>query len=110
MVAQAGEVSVDRRAELASELGAVPAGRRHALLATCHRVELYGVGEPVCRPDMRLLRGEAAVRRLFRVAAGLEPDMAAGARWARTSHSVEPDPGWAGPVAERYHRFRELAG
>ena len=42
------------------------------MLQTCHRVELYGVGPPACRPDMRLLRGEEAVRRLFRVAAGLE--------------------------------------
>jgi xylulokinase len=47
---------------------------------------------------------------MARVAAGLEPDMAAGARWARTSHTVDPDPAWAGPVDERYRRFRELAG
>jgi xylulokinase len=47
---------------------------------------------------------------MARVAAGLEPDMAAGARWASTSHTVDPDPAWAGPVAARYRRFRELAG
>ena len=47
---------------------------------------------------------------MARVAAGLESDMAAGARWARTSHTVEPDPAWIGPTAERYARFRELAG
>ena len=47
---------------------------------------------------------------MARVAAGLEPDMAAGARWARTSHTVEPDPAWVQPVAARYRRFRELAG
>jgi xylulokinase len=46
---------------------------------------------------------------MARVAAGLEPDMAAGARWAKTSHTVEPDPAWAEPVAARYARFRELA-
>jgi glutamyl-tRNA reductase len=64
---------VDRRAELAGDLREARAGRRRwTLLETCHRVELYGVGEPACRPDMRLLRGDAAVRRLFRVAAGLE--------------------------------------
>ena len=73
LVAQAGEVSVDRRAELASDLHRAAAERRRwALLATCHRVELYGVGLPACRPGMRLLFGEAAVRRLFRVAVGLE--------------------------------------
>jgi xylulokinase len=47
---------------------------------------------------------------MARVAAGLEPDMATGARWARTSHTVEPDAAWTGPVDERYRRFRELAG
>ncbi|MBV8559519.1 MAG: xylulose kinase [Acidimicrobiia bacterium] len=47
---------------------------------------------------------------MARVAAGREPDMAAGARWARTSHTVEPDPAWVEPVAARYRRFRELAG
>src|SRR5215831_10300570 len=43
-----------------------------ALLATCHRVELYGFGPAPSRADMRLLEGEPAVRHLFRVAAGLE--------------------------------------
>ncbi len=43
-----------------------------ALLSTCHRVELYGLGPAPDLPGARLLEGEAAVRRLFRVAAGLE--------------------------------------
>jgi xylulokinase len=47
---------------------------------------------------------------MARVAAGLEENMNAGSRWARTSHTVDPDPAWAEPVAERYRRFRELAG
>jgi xylulokinase len=47
---------------------------------------------------------------MARVAAGLEPDMSAGARWARTSHTVDPDAAWVEPVAARYRRFRELAG
>jgi xylulokinase len=47
---------------------------------------------------------------MARVAAGLEPDMAAGARWARTAGTIDPDPAWAEPVAARYRRFRELAG
>ena len=47
---------------------------------------------------------------MARVAAGLEAEMEGGARWARRSHTVEPDPVWAAPVAERYARFRELAG
>jgi xylulokinase len=44
-----------------------------------------------------------------RVTAGLENGMHEAARWARTSHRVEPDPAWTAAVAERYARFRELA-
>jgi xylulokinase len=44
-----------------------------------------------------------------RVTAGLETSMNDAARWARTSHRVEPDPAWAAAVAERYARFRALA-
>ena len=47
---------------------------------------------------------------MARVAAGLESGMADGARWARRSHTVEPDLAWAEPVAVRYQRFRALAG
>jgi xylulokinase len=47
---------------------------------------------------------------MARVAAGLEDEMAHGARWARRSHTVDPDPDWSEPVAARYARFRELAG
>jgi xylulokinase len=32
-----------------------------------------------------------------------------GARWARTSRTVDPDPRWVGPMEERYTRFRALA-
>jgi xylulokinase len=45
-----------------------------------------------------------------RVTAGLESTTNDAARWARTSHRVEPDPAWTAPVRERYTRFRELAG
>jgi len=47
---------------------------------------------------------------MARVAAGLEPDMAAGSRWAKSAGTVDPDPAWTEPVADRYRRFRELAG
>jgi xylulokinase len=43
---------------------------------------------------------------LARAVAGLEEGTAEAHRWARTDHRVEPDPRWAGPVAERYERFR----
>ena len=46
---------------------------------------------------------------IARVTAGLESAMTDGARWARTSHRVEPDPVWARAVEERYARYRQLA-
>ena len=46
---------------------------------------------------------------MARVAAGLEANMNDGARWARTSHTVEPDPAWTAAADQRYRRFRELA-
>jgi glutamyl-tRNA reductase len=42
------------------------------LLATCHRVELYGIGPAPRWPGVITLRGREAVRRLISVAAGLE--------------------------------------
>jgi xylulokinase len=45
-----------------------------------------------------------------RLAAGLETDMTAARRWARTARVVDPDPAWRGPVEERYARFSEVAG
>ena len=44
-----------------------------------------------------------------RVTAGLETSMNDAARWARTSHRVEPDAAWTNAVEDRYSRFRELA-
>ncbi len=44
-----------------------------------------------------------------RVAAGLESSEADGARWARTSHRVEPDPVWQAVCDARYLTFREAA-
>ena len=41
-----------------------------------------------------------------RVVAGLETNATDARRWARTSRTVEPEPAWVGPVAERYQLFR----
>ncbi len=60
------------RAALAAELGGRPElAASTVLLATCHRVELYGFG---ARPAVAAptVAGEQAVRRLLRIAAGLE--------------------------------------
>ncbi len=64
----ASESTAEERARLASVLAAAP----HILLETCHRVELYGSGEPGALSGLRVRTGEAAVRHLCRVAAGLE--------------------------------------
>ncbi|UXA08010.1 xylulose kinase [Mycobacterium sp. SMC-2] len=45
---------------------------------------------------------------LARMAAGLETSIADAARWARTERVVEPDPGWAAAVEDRYQRFLVL--
>jgi xylulokinase len=45
---------------------------------------------------------------MARVIAGLEESMSDAARWAATSHRVEPDPAWSAATTERYGRFREL--
>ena len=45
-----------------------------------------------------------------RMAAGLETSMSDAARWARTSHRVEPDRAWLAAVDERYRVYRDLAG
>ncbi len=47
---------------------------------------------------------------LARVAAGLETSANDASRWARTARVVDPDPRWTAAVAERYERFREVAG
>ncbi|MYI56786.1 MAG: xylulose kinase [Acidimicrobiia bacterium] len=43
-----------------------------------------------------------------RLVAGLESDLAGGARWATTARIVEPDPRWVGPSEARYQRFATL--
>jgi xylulokinase len=43
------------------------------------------------------------------MAVGAESVLTDAARWAAVERVVEPSPAWAGPVAERYRRFIELA-
>jgi len=45
---------------------------------------------------------------LARMAVGLEESMDGAARWAGRGRTVEPDPSWVEPVAERYERFVAL--
>ena len=44
-----------------------------------------------------------------RMGAGLESSMTDAARWARTSHRVEPDATWSAAMQPRYARYRALA-
>ena len=63
--------------------------------------------------DLDLTHDGASIRRaafLARLAAGLETSTNEAARWARTSHVVDPDPAWATAVTDRYARFCEIAG
>ena len=48
---------------------------------------------------------------LARIAAGLEEPMAMteGRRWAVVGRTIEPDPAWLDPVADRYERFLALS-
>jgi xylulokinase len=46
---------------------------------------------------------------IARCVAGVETSMLDASRWAKTSHTVEPDERWAAAANERYQRFRELS-
>jgi xylulokinase len=47
---------------------------------------------------------------IARVAAGLGDTLADAGRWARRSHTIEPDPAVVEPAADRYRRFLALSG
>ena len=72
IVATAGNVPALERDELRRSLELAAGGRSdRVLLATCHRVELYGTG-PIPATALQVLSGSSAVEHLLRVAAGLE--------------------------------------
>ena len=73
IVASAGDLDAGDRAALAREIDEwLAAGGAGVALVTCHRVELYGVGEMPALAAARVLRDHRAAVHLLRVASGLE--------------------------------------
>lgn len=73
LIASAAETDASSRQELASAMRAwVSAGGNGVPLVTCHRAELYGIGEMPRLAPAQAVIGVPAIRHLFRVAAGLE--------------------------------------
>lgn len=73
LTASASELDAARRDSLSREMKAwLRGGHEGVVLATCHRVELYGTGAPpaIAAPTLRC--GASAISHLLRVAAGLE--------------------------------------
>jgi xylulokinase len=62
--------------------------------------------DPVAVPE----GGALGAAYLARITAGLEESAADAARWAGYGPRVEPDPRWEAAAADRYTRYRELAG
>lgn len=107
--ASAAERSAEERGRIAG-LMRLAASAEGVLLSTCHRVELYGVGEPPSlAADLNLRSGQAAVIHLFRVAAGLESALVGEDEVLHQVRDAFRDGAAGGKLDPRLHRLFELA-
>jgi glutamyl-tRNA reductase len=109
----AGVSATDRPADERERI-AVRLRQEHAgggvLLSTCHRVELYGFGEPPrLLGDLRVEQGEAAVVHLLRVAAGLESALVGEDEVLHQVRDAFRASAAAGRLDHRLHRLFEVA-
>ena len=105
----AAERPADERDRIAARLRqGIAAG--HVLLSTCHRVELYGFGEPPSLTgDLPLQTGEAAVVHLLRVAAGLESALVGEDEVLHQVRDAFREAAANGRLDGRLHRLFEMA-
>lgn len=85
-------------------------GGGQVLLSTCHRIELYGFGEPPrLAGELPLQSGEAAVVHLLRVAAGLESALVGEDEVLHQVRDAFREAAAGDQLDGRLHRLFELA-
>ena len=108
----AGASAAERPAEERDRIGDLlrHMGGGQVLLSTCHRVELYGFGEPPrLLEDLPLRTGEEAVTHLLRVAAGLESAVIGEDEVLHQVRDAFREAALDGLLDGRLHRLFEMA-
>ena len=95
------EAAPTRPQRIVATGGGTRVGEWIATLANCTQLPVAVASEPE-----GAARGAAF---LARIAAGIDANISDGARWARTSHTVEPDARGIAALQDRYGRWAELA-
>jgi glutamyl-tRNA reductase len=107
--AQAGTSSAEERERIARSLdAAIAVHAEWILLETCHRVELYGFGAMPETP-LATTTGEAAVRHLMRVAAGLDSAIVGEDEVLHQVREALAQARASRPLDRRLHRLFETA-
>jgi glutamyl-tRNA reductase len=109
----AGVSAAERPAEEREQIAAGmrrDAAAGHVLLNTCHRVELYGFGDPPhLAGDLPLHTGRVAVIHLLRVAAGLESALVGEDEVLHQVRDAFREAAADGRLDGRLHRLFEIA-